>query len=109
MVFELVEKFRNSYSLKDSEVSVSGMTIRFADSFNNLIKNLRLIEIYFDKPNHLIGFKFTKKSINGFSTQWLSNGHSYHISSERITKEIPKGRYKLKKQGDLWITQLPKK
>jgi hypothetical protein len=111
MTFELYRKTVGSReSLQGTTVSLSKTTISFGMDIQNEISDSgTYAEIYTDKENLLVGFRFVERSLTGFKLHKESAGKQIvRCSPGRFLKTVPKGRHEAEKQGDMWVIKVDK-
>jgi len=104
MTFKLLEKKWGISGLPDDEVSVSKTSISFGDNFKQLLSTYSFVEVYSDEEELKIGFKGTNNSETGYKIQYdkLSSKRP-SVTSSKVTKLIPTGRYKAHLEGQLIV------
>lgn len=95
MAFELLEKKWGISGLPNDEVSVSKTSVSFGDNFKQRMNDYSYVEVYLDKDNLKVGFKPVNNSVTGYKIQVEStSGKRASVTSSKVTKIIPVGRYK---------------
>lgn len=97
MAFELLEKKWGVSLLPKDEVSVSKTSISFGDDFKKPLLDNTSVEVYLDKEKLKIGFKPVNNKDTGYKIQLDNNSAKRpSVTSSKLTKLIPIGRYKAK-------------
>lgn len=109
MAFELLEKKWGMNGLANNEVSVSKTAISFGDDFKKPLIENKNVEVYLDRENLKFGFKPIMDTANGYKVQFdVASSKRPSVTSSRITKLIPLGRYKAQLDNGMVVFSVEK-
>ncbi len=100
MVFELYEKGKSWISsLEPNVISINKSTISFGQDALKEFPDSSFVEVYLDRKENKVGFKFSKDSMRGFRLS-ETNKHSRKYCSGKFIGLLPTGQYEMEIEGD---------